>query len=523
MHYFFYLHLSNNTQLLLRYYNDVLKHILTEGENCPITHLKSVAHKLWNIVLNSTKMGSCHISADKKCITFEGTPILISQIPNWYQELVVKAEKQLDKALCGLKFPEFDKLVASRLNPSNPEDTFNDIHSNQHVGYSFLKEKRNGLQKYENALLYAIFQDEKLNQHFHVYNNGLPKPQIGEFHLCLIFNPSNNKLEHQINWFHCVAQLVDLLFLGFHVGPGGVARGTEIATLSMENTESCPRNLFIMHGYLVAALRYNKTRHNSQKDNLIARFIPQQFGKIFLYYAAIIRPLERIWSHDIFVDPTPTANSTATAYRHLVFVRYATPMDTAAFSKVLHNSTLEFLNIGLGISDYRQFIKSVLRLVLGIDYDKEEEDQNNPADASFGHSSRIGANYYGLSYTDLPNLSANHLYHHQKYCQRVHHWLESGTLPQHMDPLSLTEIATMFNNKFSDITTLVTQAIKHCPSQESIASTSRSAALDVIKESIQDVIKESIQDVLVPIIQDTVKSEIHKALANMPWLSQSRP
>ena len=87
-------------------------------------------------------MGSCHISADKRCIIFKGTPIFIFQIFKWYQKLVAKAKNQLDKAFCGLKFSEFNKFVASRLNPLNPKDTFNDIHNNQHVKYSFLEKKK---------------------------------------------------------------------------------------------------------------------------------------------------------------------------------------------------------------------------------------------------------------------------------------------------------------------------------------------------------------------------------------------
>ena len=163
-----------------------------------------------------------------------------------------------------------------------------------------------------------------------------------------------------MGWFQDVSQLVDTLFLGSHVGPGGVARGTEIQTLSIENTAACPRNLFVMHGYLVAALRYNKTRHNTRMDRLIARFIPPRFSRIFLYYTVLIRPLERIWADDVF------GPSTSTAYKHLAFVRYAKPMESPQFSRVLYDSTLEFLFVGLGIHDYRQVIKAVLRIILGI-------------------------------------------------------------------------------------------------------------------------------------------------------------
>lgn len=47
-------------------------------------------------------------------------------------------------------------------------------------------EKKNGLGEYERALLQAIFNDEKLNSHFHAYDaDGDPYSQMGEFHFIL--------------------------------------------------------------------------------------------------------------------------------------------------------------------------------------------------------------------------------------------------------------------------------------------------------------------------------------------------
>jgi hypothetical protein len=225
---------------------------------------------------------------------------------------------------------------------------------------------------------------------------------------------------------------------------------------------------------------------------------------MFLYYVAIIRPLEKIWSEDVF------GATKAIFYRHQVFVRYATPMETVHFSKVLYNSTQEFLHIGLGLRDYRQFIKSVLRVVLRLNHDEDEDhdsDQIDITDASFGHSSDIGENFYGLSLTDLPSLSDELVSRHQAYCQRVHRWLGEGEpLPEHMDPIGagFSELTTMLQ----DIRSLVKEAIEHGPSKESIVSTSQKAAHGVFKDIITDV--------LVPVIQETVRTELRNLLQPRP-------
>jgi hypothetical protein len=89
--------------------------MLTEGANYLMTHLRATFHQIYWLVRHTPHIAMCLVSDDKKSITIRGTPVLVSDIPEWYQQLVIKAEAQLDKALCGLKFPDFDDLVARRL------------------------------------------------------------------------------------------------------------------------------------------------------------------------------------------------------------------------------------------------------------------------------------------------------------------------------------------------------------------------------------------------------------------------
>ena len=302
-------------------------------------------------------------------------------------------------------------------------------------------------------------------------------------------------------WFKDVSQLVEALFVGSHIGPGGVPRGTEVQTLSCENVEECPRTIFVMHGYVASVIRYNKTQHNMQMDKHIARFFPPRLGRLFLYYLAIVRPLEKIWADEVF------GVGESCNYRHLAFVRFAKPMTSPQFSKVLYESSLHHINIGLGIHDYRQFIKAVLRIVLNIDHDKlgDEGDTVDPADSSFGHSREIG-NTYGLSYNDLPHLTSDLLRVHQKYCERVHRWLgESGPLPEHTHTLSMAEMTSTFN-KMHD---LIDRSLERNPSRETITT--------IIKEAATDVIRAEVQHKLTPAIQAAVTSEISCTVSNMPW------
>lgn len=154
--------------------------MLTEGANLPMTHLRATFHKIWWIVNNSPHLPSCLVSADRTSITIHGTPVLIADIPLWYQGLLDDAEALLKKTLFGLEFPEFEELVSGRLDPSKPQDAFIDDHNNRDVGYSFLTEGKNGLQQFENTLLRKIFGNEELNLLFHAYDSdGQPYPRRG--------------------------------------------------------------------------------------------------------------------------------------------------------------------------------------------------------------------------------------------------------------------------------------------------------------------------------------------------------
>jgi hypothetical protein len=273
----------------------------------------------------------------------------------------------------------------------------------------------------------------------------------------------------------------------------------ELATLAMTNMASNPRSLFVMFGLLLSVLLYNKTRQLSYKNKLIARFHPCAVGRFFMYYLVLIRPLERAWVTDVFGERMKDA------YEHLIFVRCAEPMDTPHFSKALYNSSLQHLSVGLNVHDYRQVIKSVLRILFSIDYDEEEEDSINVTDAAFGHSSDTGWSIYGISYGDLTNITSDLLRLHHKYCVRVHRWLEGGDAPPSVEPLSMTSMTNMFNNMSS----LVQGALEHHPSPQSLQS--------MVKGTLKEVFQQQMEDVFLPRLRSAVVSETSDALFSMPW------
>jgi hypothetical protein len=91
---------------------------------------------------------------------------MIADIPRWYKNLLKEGEELLDKALLGLKFPEFEELIARRLDPKNLRDAFVDNHGKEDAGYSFLTDNRNELEQFEGILLKRIYEDDDLRNQF---------------------------------------------------------------------------------------------------------------------------------------------------------------------------------------------------------------------------------------------------------------------------------------------------------------------------------------------------------------------
>jgi hypothetical protein len=225
----------------------------------------------------------------------------------------------------------------------------------------------------------------------------------------------------QRQWYGICAELTCGLFLLGHISPGPVPRGTEAETLLAWNTSVSSRTIFAINGYIASAISYSKTQHILKTTKIIPRFYPFEVARLLLLYLIIVRPLEKLWAKIAF------GQDHAQHYRSRVFVSYGIPLTSVDFSEIMVSSTREDLNIPLGLADYRQVIKVVLRVLFGMDPDDDDEENEVQAiDHGFGHNTTTGRRCYGrLLYSDLPRMTSEVITICQKGCQRVHQWLDN--------------------------------------------------------------------------------------------------
>jgi hypothetical protein len=287
----------------------------------------------------------------------------------------------------------------------------------------------------------------------------------------------------QLEWFSTVAAFVEGLFSVSHVGPGGVPRGREAETLLTQNTAAAPRGLYSINGFLAGVISYAKTQHMTGSNKIVARFHMLDVARPFLYYLVIIRPLEKKWAKQLF---TRLQSKT---YRSVLFVRLGNPMKSGDFANVLKSFTAEELKFPMALADYRQVIKVILRIVLGMEVDEDDEDEIHAIDVSFGHSTRRGRGDYGrLKYSDLHTLTSEVMTMCQIDCEKVHRWLQ-GSGRRVTSPISA--------NTSGDPTQMVTQAeiekIIRAAIEKGTSDVER-AAMDICTKSVAAA-QKSVMDV----------------------------
>lgn len=77
-----------------------------------------------------------------------------------------------------------------------------------------------------------------------------------------------------------------------HLTGGAPARGTEIISIQHENGESsrAQRGIFIDRGFVHFVTSYHKGYSASQQVKIIHRYIPEEVGKLVVYYLWLVEP-----------------------------------------------------------------------------------------------------------------------------------------------------------------------------------------------------------------------------------------
>lgn len=88
-------------------------------------------------------------------------------------------------------------------------------------------------------------------------------------------------------------QFLEIMFVLIHITSGQPARVTELVHMRVFNSLSSYRSVYLYFGSVMFLTAYSKTDSMTQRNRMIARFLPKSLKQLFLVYLMIVRPFER--------------------------------------------------------------------------------------------------------------------------------------------------------------------------------------------------------------------------------------
>ncbi|KAL0764704.1 hypothetical protein CaCOL14_012794 [Colletotrichum acutatum] len=194
--------------------------------------------------------------------------------------------------------------------------------------------------------------------------------------------------------------LLSALFALVHLTGGQAARGSELASVQYQNGTSTPRGVYVYSGALVLITRHHKTRHTTNNEFQVARFLPDVVGRLLYLYLVYIRPFTSMLTRACLCAPgTPGAP--------ILFAspsRPDTPWSTDRLSKELLRATTQFTGQPINTRTYRQLSIAIterhVKQIHSLSNQYDDRGRDAPIESAFawqsGHRPLQRAATYGL-------------------------------------------------------------------------------------------------------------------------------
>ena len=218
-------------------------------------------------------------------------------------------------------------------------------------------------------------------------------------------------------WMDDAGRFLQMFVPLIHITSGQPARGEELATLAVRNSESQSRGVYWAYSTIMMVTRYHKSRSGMGVDRPVPRFLPYQLVPLFLLYIAVAKPTEVLFANELY-QSSPSASKAHWKFLFCANGKRWTGSDICnAFRKQMYYVTgFEFK-----FSAYRHacvaFMKNLIKYKLPDGFgevgtiDQEGEGRRGEIngmtvlDEQACHSSDVGEKLYAISDEDLSDLT----------------------------------------------------------------------------------------------------------------------
>ena len=190
-------------------------------------------------------------------------------------------------------------------------------------------------------------------------------------------------------------QFQEILCSLLHLTGGQPARGTELETALLTNTQSAMRSLYVLHDLLCLILSYNKTMNLTLKENVIYRYFPREVSNLVIKYLVYVKPLEMFCASQLY-GPDGLA-----AHSKYLFVNHGEKMTSRDITRSFERMCQRFGGIPLSFADYRHVCIGFAKKHIV----NKETDFSHWVHAQAGHSSKVADEHYAVSLETIANIS----------------------------------------------------------------------------------------------------------------------
>jgi len=232
-----------------------LKYMLRGGFH-PLGELFELrAHGKW-VVKKDGARANLVWADDGQSFSINDKVIRLLDFTYLYKASMDQVERHLAQALLGWQAPTTDlSVVKDSLTCRTP-------------GWCFLQEPGNELQSAYKALSRRAWTLPAL---------GLARNHRWDTKACM-------------KYLEAGAQLSNDIFVAAHVTAGLPARGTEITSVKVYNTDQVLRNLFVLNGRFMIVFEYNKLKATNHRSFYVVRYLPSKLSNLLYQYLVYVRP-----------------------------------------------------------------------------------------------------------------------------------------------------------------------------------------------------------------------------------------
>lgn len=220
------------------------------------------------------------------------------------------------------------------------------------------------------------------------------------------------------SWLEALARLELLILTEAHLTGGGQARGTEICAMTVRNTPSSRRNVYMIGNILAFVGIVTKTSSTQRTEQYIPHAFSAFSAEVVKLIHCLFRPLARILARSCFPNPVVRARAQA-GYNSLLFCNFGgVPFGTVDITSTLQRWTSLHLHVSWGVRMMRHVAMNWRRALLLGDrfmqapavWEDEEEDTLPVLDElefealQNHHSISVDASTYALTADSLPNM-----------------------------------------------------------------------------------------------------------------------